>query len=275
MSLKISGSLNATGFANPVAKANPLLCIAHRGGPQMGGPQMGGPQMGGPQTEAASLPENSLAAIARALTLNVYAIEIDVFQVEGELLVTHDRRLGRVVSGEGIITEQPLAYLREQQLANGEPIPTLQQVLQLVGDKALLNIEIKGQQVVGALKKILEEYISSHQASYEQYIISSFDHQQLHQCISALPQIKRGVLIEGIPLDYAACCDALKAYSLNSHLSFITRELVADAKRRGLKNWVYTANHEDDWRYLQSLGVDAVFTDKPDELLAFNQSFTE
>ena len=108
------------------AATKPLLCIAHRGGPQMG---------------PTPLPENSLAAIARALDLGVYAVEIDVFHIEGELLVTHDRRLGRVVSGQGIITEQPLSYLRKQQLENGEPIPTLQQVLELVGDKAVLNIQ--------------------------------------------------------------------------------------------------------------------------------------
>jgi len=234
----------------------PLLCIAHRGGPQFAD---------------SSLPENSLAAIARALELGVYAVEIDVFQIQGELLVTHDRRLGRVVSGEGIITEQPLSYLREQRLENGEPIPTLQQVLELVGDKALLNIEIKGANSVPALKKIMNEYVSSHQGNYEQYIISSFDHQQLFQAMQQLPHIKRAVLIEGIPLDYAACCEPLNAYSFNTHLSFLTPELIQDAQKRGLKNWVYTVNHEDDWKTMMSLGVDAVFTDKPDQLLKFNR----
>lgn len=234
----------------------PLLCIAHRGGPQFA---------------QSSLPENSLAAIARALELGVYAVEIDIVQIEGELLVTHDRRLGRVVSGEGIITEQSLSYLREQRLENGEPIPTLQQVLELVGDKALLNIEIKGANSVSALKKIVAEYVSAHQGSYEQYIISSFDHQQLFQCMQQLPQIKRAVLIEGIPLDYAACCEPLNAYSFNTHLSFLTPELIQDAQKRGLKNWVYTVNHEDDWKAMMSLGVDAVFTDKPDQLMRFNR----
>lgn len=256
MSLKSS----ATEYAFTKGAAKPLLCIAHRGGPQ---------------TAQGLLPENSLAAIERALSLGVYAIEIDVFQVEGELLVTHDRRLGRVVSGDGIITERSLDYLQRQTLANGESIPRLQQVLNLVGDRALLNIEIKGQQTVGALKRQLEDYVTSAGHSYDQYIVSSFDHQQLYECLEQLPQVRRGVLIEGIPLDYAACCDALKAYSFNTHVSFITPELIADAKQRGLKNWVYTANHEDDWRYLQAVGADAVFTDKPDELIAFNHQFSE
>lgn len=232
-----------------------LGCIAHRGGPQAG---------------KTPLPENSLAAIKRALDLGVDAIEIDIYQVEGELLVTHDRRLGRVVSGTGIITELPLAYLHEQHLENGEPIPELQQVLQLVGDRVLLNIEIKGENVVPVLAKCLRDYIGSHQGSYEQYVISSFDHQQLYQSMQQLPEIRRGVLVEGIPLNYAECCEPLRAYSFNTHLSFVTPELLADARKRGLKNWVYTVNHEEDWRRLQRLGVDAVFTDKPDALMAFN-----
>lgn len=235
----------------------PLLCIAHRGGP-----------LAGP----APLPENSLAAITRALALGVDAIEIDVFQVQGELLVTHDRRLGRVVSGEGVIEQLPLAYLRAQTLANGEPLPTLRQVLQCVGDRALLNIEIKGQGTAPVVVAHLQEQFYSQQACAEQYLISSFDHQQLYQCLQQLPEVRRGVLIEGVPLDYAACCAPLNAYSLNSSLSFVTPALLQDARARGLKNWVYTVNCESDWQALQRLGVDAVFTDKPDALLAFNRS---
>jgi len=234
-----------------------LMCIAHRGGPLVGDQP---------------LPENSLAAIARALDLGVDAIEIDIYQVEGELLVTHDRRLGRVVSGQGIITEVSLDYLRQQRLENGESLPSLQQVMTLVGNRALLNIEIKGANCVPALQKLLDNFCRDQQHSYEQYIVSSFDHQQLYQCLQVLPQVRRGVLIEGIPLNYAQCCEALRAYSFNTHLSFLSTEMLADARARGLKNWVYTANNRDDWVWLQSLGVDAVFTDKPDELLAFNRA---
>ena len=216
------------------------------------------------------LPENSLAAIERVLAAGVEAVEIDIYQVEGELLVTHDRRLGRVVSGEGIITHLPLAYLRQQKLENGEPLPTLRDVLALVQDRALLNIEIKGANCVPGLKQQLEAFISDYQLSFEHYIISSFDHQQLYQCLQTMPQVKRAVLIEGIPLDYAQCCVPLKAYALNTHLSFITPELLHDARQRGLKNWVYTVNHAEDWLWLAGLGVDGVFTDKPDLLQNVN-----
>lgn len=233
-----------------------LKCIAHRGGPLI---------------NSKPLPENSLAAIKRALDLGVYAIEIDVYQVEGELLVTHDRRLGKLVSGAGVVSEVSLAYLRQQRLKNGEPVPSLEQVMALVGDRALLNIEIKGGGCVPSLVALLNKFCREGQQSYEQYLVSSFDHQQLYQCLQRLPQVRRGVLIEGIPLDYAKCCDALQAYSFNTHLSFLSAEMLEDARQRGLENWVYTVNHAEDWAWLHSLGVDAVFTDKPDELLAFNR----
>ena len=218
------------------------------------------------------LPENSLAAISRALDAGVDAVEIDIYQIEGELIVTHDRRLGRVVSGQGIITDLPLAYLREQKLENGELLPTLRDVLELVSDRALLNIEIKGAKCVPALKQQLDAFVQDHQLSFEHYIVSSFDHQQLYRSLQLIPQLKRAALIEGIPLDYAQCCEPLKAYAFNTHLSFITPELLSDARKRGLKNWVYTVNSEDDWRWLESLGVDGVFTDKPDLLQKFNRS---
>jgi glycerophosphoryl diester phosphodiesterase len=235
-----------------------LKCIAHRGGPL---------------ANNQPLPENSLAAISRALDLGVDAIEIDIYQIEGELLVTHDRRLGRLTKGEGIITEKSLAYLRELRLENGESIPTLRDVLTLVGGSALLNIEIKGAGCVPALQTTLAAFCAEQQGSYEQYVVSSFDHQQLYSCLQCMPQVRRGALIEGIPLGYAKCCDALQAYSFNMSLSFLSEALLTDASKRGLKKWVYTANHEEDWCWLEKCGVDAVFTDKPDALLARNSRF--
>jgi glycerophosphoryl diester phosphodiesterase len=231
-----------------------LLCIAHRGGPIIGN------QIS---------PENSLEAIQRSLELGVDAIEIDIWQIDGELLVTHDRRLGRQLKGDGLLTQQPPGKLRQLTLENGETVPALLQVLELVKDRALLNIEIKGANCVPLLVDTLISFSKEKQVALDQYIVSSFDHQQLFQMLRRAPEIKRGVLIEGIPLDYAQCCDALQAYSFNTHLSFLNQELIDDARRRGLKNWVYTVNHADDWQWMLELGVDGVFTDKPAELMDF------
>jgi glycerophosphoryl diester phosphodiesterase len=222
---------------------------------------------GGPLIADQALPENSLAAIQRALDIGIKYIEIDVIAADGKIWISHDRRLGRIISGKGVISDLKQDYLSQQSLANGEIIPQLQSVLEIVKDKAELNIEIKGQNTIQPVIECLQQWIHEQQLDWNQFVVSSFDHQQLHQAQRLMPNLRRGVLIEGIPLDYAAVCHSLKAFSLNSHLGFFTNALLSDAKRHGVENWVYTVNYLDDAQWLKGLGADAIFTDKPDLML--------
>lgn len=70
-----------------------LYCIAYRGGCGHGS-------------------KNTLTTIEHSITLGTDAIEIDVWQVEQELLIIHDRRLGRLLPGNGLISQQHFDALR-------------------------------------------------------------------------------------------------------------------------------------------------------------------
>ncbi|MBB6522942.1 glycerophosphodiester phosphodiesterase [Pseudoteredinibacter isoporae] len=233
----------------------PLFCIAHRGGSQRY--------------------ENTLRAIERALKLGVDAIEIDVWNVRGELLVFHDRRLSHAPFQDALLVQQDPKLLRQTALPCGEHIPTLLEVMELIGDRALLNIELKGPGCVKAVSHQIEEYVQYGQGSYESYLISSFDHVQLHKLSQRLPEVKRGALFAGVPLDYAACCEQLNAYSLHACIGFLRQGLIDDASARGFKTWVYTVNHEEDMGHLAAMGVDGVFTDFPEKVLALNEEFRQ
>lgn len=233
----------------------PLFCIAHRGG-------------------KSQFTENTLENLSHCLTLGVDAIEIDVWHVGGELLVTHDRKLGVSLPGEGRLLDYSPTQLLELELECGSKLAHLNDVLELVGDKALLNIEIKGPECALPLVAQLTSHCSDNDLSFEQFVVSSFDHPQLNCLQQHLPEVKRGVLIAGIPMSYAACCDELGAYSFHPNINCMDQALVDDAKRRGLKVWVYTVNETDDMELLSKMGVDGVFTDYPATLIALNKLCT-
>ncbi|MFA0811598.1 glycerophosphodiester phosphodiesterase [Microbulbifer epialgicus] len=228
-----------------------LFCFAHRGYHQRAS-------------------ENTLQAIGHALEMAVGGIEIDIWNVGGQLLVTHDRRLGRLLAGSELITDLRPETLRERPLPCGNTIPTLHEVLELVSDSAQLNIEIKGPNCANLVAKTIRAFISDKGTTFDQYIVSSFDHHQLYECLRLLPEVRRGVIVSGVPLDLAACTAPLKAYSLHTSLDFINEHMLADAKQRGLKNYVFTVNNPNDLLLLAAQGVDGVFTDEPQVVLDFN-----
>ncbi|AFU98605.1 glycerophosphodiester phosphodiesterase [Simiduia agarivorans] len=234
---------------------NPLFNIAHRGGK--------------------SGPENSLASIRDAVALGVDAVEIDVWALQDQIWVTHDRRLGRTIAGSGLIEQLTADELAALRLNNGEPLPTLPQVHALTRGRCLLNVEIKGPETASPLCRWIKQQVQLGQASYEDFLISSFDHVQLLYCMERLPEVRRAVLVEGIPLRVKDLCESLKAWAFNPSLSFINRDLVQAAKRAGLKVFVYTVNHPEDWAWLSELGVDGVFTDVPERLIDYNASVDE
>ena len=225
-----------------------MLSIAHRGGPG---------------------PENSLEAIRRSLTIGAPAIEIDVWQLHGELWVTHDRRLGREIPGYQVLGDLSLVELESLRLSNGEPLPRLTQVLELVGDQALLNIELKGPDCAEALNRTLTAHSRDFGQSFDSWVVSSFDHRQLAQLQQSLPDLRRGLLLYGVPLDLAQSADRIEAYSVNISQDFMPEALIQDARQRGKKVWIYTANHPRDWRRLIDVGVDGIFTDHPEALLRY------
>lgn len=226
-----------------------LYCIAHRGGCGHGS-------------------ENALTTIEHSITLGTDAIEIDVWQVEQELLIIHDRRLGRLLPGNGLISQQRFDALRQSKLPCGESIPTLREVFRQVAGRCAINIEIKGLGMIDCVIDQIQEAKLSGEVVDEQLLISSFDHHQLYHASQLIPDIKRGVLLSAIPLNYALVGEPLKAYAIHPDIDCINQALIDDAKQRGFKVYSYTVNEQEDIEHMISLGVDGIFCDFPERVVA-------
>jgi glycerophosphoryl diester phosphodiesterase len=107
-------------------------------------------------------PENSLAAIERAVQMGVDMVELDIQQTkDGQFILMHDRELDRTSNGKGKIADYTLEEIGKFRLKAGhgaiteEKIPTLEEALLLCKDRVLVNID-KGGNYIKELTPILQ-----------------------------------------------------------------------------------------------------------------------
>jgi len=225
-----------------------MLRIAHRGAPGYE-------------------PENTLRSVKKALDLSVDMIEFDVYALpDKSVVVMHDDKVDRTTNGKGYVIEKTLPEIKQLDAGKGEKIPTLQEVIDLVDHKVLVNIELKGEKTAHIVADIITSYVEHKHWRYDDFIVSSFNHHELHTFKKLLPQVKISALVAHIPLNYAEFGEELGAYSVNLDMDFINQAFVDDAHKRGLKVFVYTVNDHDDIARMKALGVDGIFGNFPDRI---------
>ena len=210
-------------------------------------------------------PENTFRAFNRALKAGVDGIEIDVYEIDGQLVVIHDRWLHRTTSGKGQINDHKFEHLRTLDAGKGEIIPTLPEVFQLIAGQCILNIELKG---VSNIDLILDNlHYAKQQCGFNvhQLLISSFNHHLLQSIHQRQPQYPIGALTASCTLDYALFAERLNAFSVHVNVDFVDKFFVQDAHQRGLKIFVYTVDELVDIDAMKMLGVDGIFSNYPEE----------
>lgn len=211
-------------------------------------------------------PENTLKSFEEAIRRGADWLELDVHQVDGELLVIHDYRLDRTTNGKGILYHQSIESIRRLDAGQGEKIPFLAEVFDLVNRRKGINIELKSAATAAAVMNLIDHYITHQHWSLEQFMISSFNHFELKTVRERNPAIQIGVLMYGVPLDFDRIMEKIRPHSINISIEFISPEIVDLIHTKNLKVYVYTVNFTDDVQWMLDLGVDGVFTDYPDRV---------
>jgi len=94
---------------------------------------------------AGHAPENTLASFRKAIELGLDMTELDVHVcASGELVVIHDENVDRTTNSKGWVSKLSLTELKRLDAGAGETVPTLAEVLDLLKDRIMLNIELKG-----------------------------------------------------------------------------------------------------------------------------------
>jgi glycerophosphoryl diester phosphodiesterase len=211
--------------------------------------------------------ENTLASIEKAMELGVDMIEIDVFRISsGEIVVFHDERVERLTNGGGRIEDYNIFDMKKLILDGGHSIPQLQDVLRLIDANVPLNIELKGAGTADRVNFITDYYVEKYGWQPGQFLISSFDWDELRAFRAQDADSRIAVLTDGDPLKALDVARELKAEAINPSAAGVTAENVAAIHEAGFKVYVWTVNETVEFEALREMGVDGIFTDYPDRM---------
>ncbi len=216
-------------------------------------------------------PENTLYAFKAAMNSDADYIELDVQLTKDNVLVVfHDDRLNRVTDGKGKLVDHTYKELQELTVDSGvgrhsefadAKIPTLEEVLQLVGKTKMFNIEIKdvGDSVLATENTV--ELIQKYGITNSCYV-TSFSYPLLKIVKRLEPKIKTALIANVAMSTSYSQLRSIDAVSLN--YIFVNQNVVNSAHQNGKRVFVWTVDRREDMEQMVVLGVDNIITNKPD-----------
>ncbi|WP_460217773.1 glycerophosphodiester phosphodiesterase [Psychroserpens sp. MEBiC05023] len=211
--------------------------------------------------------ENTIESVKKALEIGVDGIEIDVHKcASGELVVFHDFTLDRMTDGSGEVSKHTLTSLKTLKVNHQFEIPTLQEVIDVINQKCMLNIELKGKGTAEETCNVIKDYIDNNGWTFNNFIISSFQQHELETVFNLLPNLKCAVLTKASVTDAIEFAKTINAYAIHPNVALLTQDNVKLAQNEGYKVITWTVNDEATIRRMKDYGVDGIISDNPDRL---------
>jgi len=209
---------------------HPFDIVAHRGAP------------------AAKAPENTLPSFLRAIELGADAVELDVRLTADRVpVVFHYFYLDEITSLKGPIFLYTYEQIQEANYGGdkGPGIPTLLDVLDTIGGKIGLEIEIKGPE--SDSPQIVAEVLNQFKPLWDSIEITSYD-LAVHRARLA------------------------NARGVHLHPSQLSPQAVSIIRNAGIEVHVWDVNDEHALNTIVELGIPKICTDKLQQALDFRRT---
>jgi glycerophosphoryl diester phosphodiesterase len=209
-------------------------------------------------------------------------IEFDVQQTsDGVVVLLHDKTLDRTTNTKGKVGEVNYGELNDVRAYGAfeadfpnEPIPTLEQVFEIMDGSTEFVIEIKaGNKTYPGIEDNVVALIKKYKAE-KWAVVHSFNDQVLKHIHTHHPDIRLQKLFVsysgGIMLDFRLHATKLDKYDyaegFGISLSGTNKKLVEKIHALGKKVHVWTVNTNDDMQSMINLGVDGLISNYPDKV---------
>ena len=206
-------------------------------------------------------PENTLRSFNKAIEFGVDAIELDVRKTkDNELVVIHSDDVNKTTNGNGKVNELTLEQIKKLVTEKDEPVPTLEEVLDSVGKKVKILIEIKENGIEEKTISLIQK-----KKLLDNVVIISFHEEVLKKVREINDQVETGLVYvrHKNPIKIAL---NIKAQYLLSLYRFTHSKNINKAHENGLKIIVWTVNNKEEVEEFKNKGVDGIAVDRPDIL---------
>lgn len=229
---KIGGAL----YYKPIGS---IKVIAHRGG-------------------ALFAPENTLLALRKAIKDNADMAEIDVQQTrDGTLILLHDNNFKRTAAIDKNVWDMEYSRIRELDLE--EPIPTLEEAIQLSKNKISLMIELKVTGHERDLERKTIDMIEKYQIE-DTCSIASTNLNTLKRIKELNSAVKTIYIISDLQLEQYAI-NYIDGYSIE--FSSLSASMVSQIHLFQKEVYVWTVNSEKTIRKAIFYNPNGIITDNP------------
>ncbi|MHA1536593.1 MAG: glycerophosphodiester phosphodiesterase family protein [Alphaproteobacteria bacterium] len=237
------------------------------------------PRVIGHRGAMAYAPENTLAGIREAARRGAAWVEFDVrLSADGLAVVIHDARLERTTNGRG-----PVAGAGYDTIAGldagawfapefaGQRVPLLGDVVRLAAELGLgINVELKParkrqQALCLAVLGVLAE---GWPKRLPPVLLSSFERKALAALRDLGSPWPSGLLVKSLPRNWSRQVAALGCLSVHAAHAKLSRAGARAVKSQGLALAAYTLDSPARADELFAWGVDAVFSNAPDIVMA-------
>lgn len=232
-------------------------------------------------------PENTMLAFEKAVEMGVDGLEVDVHMTsDGQLVVIHDEYVERKTDGEGMIRDMTLEEVRALSAGaaykdfeayepswEAEKVPILQEVLELAEYHDIeLNIELKTNKV---LYEGIEEKVDAMVTGYaieHKVVYSSFHLPTLIRIKTINPNARIAWLNKKVPSIIYDYINTLKLDAVHLSYKAVLKKTGKIGKSED-KVRVWTVNDVDAAKRFFELGVEAIMTDFPREMLQARKEY--
>ncbi len=205
--------------------------------------------------------ENTLQSIQKGLDEGVDGIEIDVWKTaDGELVVFHDAYLDRLTERSGLIRSLSSNDICSIRLKNGDRIPTLLEVIQLIKrSDAQLLVEIKAEDALDLTLAMLKKNLEA-----SGYIVGSFFHSIIKQCKDVNPEVQTAIMFECVPLQFDEYLQQVNPDYIVTSIETYNQYLLDIVKAQERKLLFYTVNTAPEIELAMKAAPYGIITSCPD-----------